>query len=94
MRINDMMHAGGIYALAPADLVKSKTIWLWVIRKCPFCGKKHTHGGMRVEENPYEALGARVPHCENSPYPHEYVLVPRTSKYLFKFVGLAPRLRR
>ena len=31
--------------LAPAVLVRHRWGWQWVIPKCPYCGKKHTHGG-------------------------------------------------
>jgi len=36
-------------------------IWLWRVLKCPFCGKKHVHGGGCIGEPPLG--GTRVSHC-------------------------------
>jgi len=33
--------------------------WLWRIAKCPFCGKKHIHGGTGPEPDG----GHRASHC-------------------------------
>lgn len=35
--------------------------WLWVIDDCPYCGRRHTHGGGRGTGP--TLLGFRVPHC-------------------------------
>jgi len=49
--------------------------WLWRVPKCPFCGKKHVHGGGNVLEAPAPwHLGLRVPHCLKSA-PTDYYLV-------------------
>lgn len=38
---------------------------VWIVDKCPYCGKKHTHGAGFSEGNvdPKEYLGHRVAHC-------------------------------
>ena len=49
--------------LAPAVLVRHSWGWQWVIPKCPYCGKKHTHGGGARGDDPRAYLGGRVAHC-------------------------------
>lgn len=39
--------------------------------KCPFCHKKHTHGG--GYENSTDLLGSRLSHCINNPKNYELV---------------------
>jgi hypothetical protein len=37
-------------------------VWVWTVRKCPFCGKTHNHGaGDGADPRTY--LGSRVAHC-------------------------------
>lgn len=43
---------------------------------CPFCGKKHYHGG---GNGPEPHLGGRAAHCLNGP-PRGYVLLPPVLK--------------
>lgn len=46
---------------AKAILIREGNIWRWVVLSCPFCEKKHTHGGGRIGEVPLG--GCRVAHC-------------------------------
>jgi hypothetical protein len=48
---------------AIVTLGKCRECYLWIIVKCPYCGKKHTHGGGPLDGDPREYLGDRVPHC-------------------------------
>ena len=49
-------------------------IWILEIDCCPFCKKRHSHGGGVISESP--ALGFRVAHCTDRPSPlGEYQLV-------------------
>lgn len=59
---------------APATLQEWRGVYEWVIIRCPFCGKRHTHGGGQVSGDPYELLGHRVPHCLTK-HDHDYELV-------------------
>jgi hypothetical protein len=52
---------------APAVLKRTAVCWHWVVPKCPLCGKKHTHGGGRLDQDPRRLLGHRVPHCPDPP---------------------------
>ena len=49
--------------------------WAWVIPVCPYCGRKHLHGGGPFDGNPRDFLGARMSHCRNKRY--EYILVEK-----------------
>ena len=53
-------------------------IWVLTVDECPYCGKRHEHGGGRVDEPP--ALGFRVPHCLTRPAPPDYELIERAPK--------------
>jgi hypothetical protein len=48
--------------LAPATVAWSSRgrYWAVVVERCPFCGRKHYHGG---GDGPEPALGHRVAHC-------------------------------
>ena len=35
----------------------------WVIRRCPFCRKRHLHGGGGLEDDPRTFLGPQRAHC-------------------------------
>ncbi len=59
---------------ALARLERGRGAWSWVIDICPYCGKKHTHGGGPIEGDPRELLGARAAHCK-SVQPEIYILV-------------------
>lgn len=51
----------------------------WVVVRCPYCGKRHTHGaGRRGVDDPRALLGSRVAHCLAGEKPSllaEYLLV-------------------
>ena len=51
------------YVDTPATLKKGKEIWEWTVPCCPFCGKKHTHGGGSIEDDPLAHAVGRVAHC-------------------------------
>ncbi len=52
------------YPQAPPRLVRGRGCWLWVVRRCPLCGKRHQHGGGHCDADPRALLGHRVGHCE------------------------------
>jgi len=52
---------------APVRLVKGKNSFLWVIDRCPACGKRHEHGGGALHEEPRRYLGHRAAHCTRPP---------------------------
>jgi hypothetical protein len=63
-----------------ATLVTGRSVWLWVIKKCPWCGQKHTHGSGRLSDDPRKFLGHRFPHCPPEQAPlNEYVLIEDTN---------------
>lgn len=51
---------------ADCRLERTGKIWSWVIPACPFCGKKHTHGGGPLDGNPRTRMGNRGAHCLDS----------------------------
>jgi hypothetical protein len=53
--------------VAIARLIRGKSGWSWVVDCCPYCGKKHFHGGGKLDDDPYRFLGHRQSHCLNSP---------------------------
>lgn len=57
------MPFGDIEAIA--DLCTADNSPTWIVRVCPFCGGKHTHGagGLGAERKKY--IGNRVPHCRD-----------------------------
>jgi len=57
-----------------ATLVNSGSVWLWVIKKCPFCGVEHVHGGGNIKGDPRKLLGSRSAHC-NANSVGGYILV-------------------
>jgi hypothetical protein len=48
---------------APARLVRGRGCWLWIVPRCPLCGRKHQHGGGHLDADPRALLGHRVRHC-------------------------------
>jgi len=52
---------------------RSDRFWILEIDRCPFCEKRHTHGGGSLDRPPL--LGSRFSHCVTGS-PHEYELVP------------------
>jgi len=76
------------YPVAPARLVRKKDVWLWVVDKCPLCGKRHTHGGGLIEDDPFDNLGHRYAHCDSlKPEPGGYILVAAREKDLERIKG-------
>ncbi len=51
--------------IAKVRLKKESDVYLWIIDKCPFCGKRHCHGGGSLDGDPRRLLGGRVPHCDH-----------------------------
>ena len=51
----------------------SDRYWILEIAKCPFCEKRHTHGGGSIDRPPL--LGSQLCHCVTGSL-HEYELVP------------------
>ncbi len=57
------------YPQAPAILRPSRGCYLWLVPRCPLCGKQHQHGGGQLTGDPRGLLGHRVAHCTGrSPY--------------------------
>lgn len=48
-------------------LIVDTKSYTWRIDVCPFCENSHHHGGGHISENPLHLLGARTPHCHDSP---------------------------
>jgi len=46
---------------AEATLDVRGGLWTWTVKRCPFCGQRHHHGGGRVGGVPL--AGMRVAHC-------------------------------
>ncbi len=42
-------------AVVPLD--RGKYSWIWVVLRCPYCGKPHKHYGGPLETNPGGVLG-------------------------------------
>jgi len=57
---------------AAARLVRHSDGFRWVVDRCPYCGRRHTHGGGPLDGDPRAGLGPRAPHCHAGP---EYALV-------------------
>jgi hypothetical protein len=51
---------------------RARGAWLLIVEKCPYCGKKHTHGG--GDGKLPGSYGFRVPHCFGD-HP-QYELIP------------------
>ena len=60
---------------AAAKLSRGPSCWLWTVRRCPFCGKGHQHGGGTLDGDPRALLGHRVAHCVGTGSNDGYVLV-------------------
>ena len=57
------------YPQAPAVLKPSRGCYLWIVPRCPLCGKQHQHGGGYLTGDPRTLLGHRAPHCGGSQRP-------------------------
>ena len=64
--------------LAPALLLWEGRLWYWVVASCPFCGRRHRHGGGLAGVNPRDFLGGRVAHCGTGEW-REYTLVEQAT---------------
>lgn len=51
---------------ADCRLERTGKIWSWIIPICPYCGKRHTHGGGPIDGNPRTRMGNRGAHCLNA----------------------------
>jgi hypothetical protein len=67
----------GIKVEAVARLLKQRAGYNWIVDRCPFCGKQHTHAGGNLSDDPQKFLSARRPHCEGRGLRPDYVLVER-----------------
>jgi hypothetical protein len=50
---------------AYAVVKRGRECWSLVIPKCPFCHKRHTHGGGLLSRDPKSYFSSRSPHCAN-----------------------------
>jgi hypothetical protein len=41
---------------------------LWIVSRCPFCGKRHTHAGGRSGADPRTILGRHTAPCKQGDY--------------------------
>jgi len=57
------------YPQAPAVLKPSRGCYLWIVPRCPLCGKQHQHGGGYLTGDPRTLLGHRAAHCTHSQRP-------------------------
>jgi hypothetical protein len=62
-----------ILAHVTAERSPRSGIWILTVARCPFCGKRHSHGG-GSDDAP--DLGYRRPHCLTGSHP-DYELVAR-----------------
>ena len=60
--------------IAYVELDKVFDGYIWVVVKCPYCGGRHRHGGGPADENPYDYLGLRAPHCLGGILGGDYLL--------------------
>lgn len=51
-----------VKAIVTAKIVRGTR--LLIIKKCPYCGKKHTHGGGDAIQPVEKFLGHRISHCD------------------------------
>ena len=65
------------YPIALVTLVRHEWGHQWRIDDCPYCHKKHLHGGGYLGKDPRRFLGHRVEHCAGNCNPKAigYVLV-------------------
>jgi hypothetical protein len=65
-----------------ARLVEERDEFRWVVDECPYCGRRHSHGGGPLGGDPRSFLFARTPHCDpqdvlDPPPPANYTLVEK-----------------
>jgi hypothetical protein len=60
---------------AEAVAYRGRDAWIWVVERCPFCGREHRHGGGTRERPAF--LGARAAHCTDGGPPKQYLLTER-----------------
>jgi hypothetical protein len=44
---------------AEAVLEKATYSWVWIVTRCPYCGKRHEHYGGPLEDDPHKSSGIR-----------------------------------
>lgn len=54
--------------IAAARLRRQPDGYRWIVLACPYCGRKHTHGGGTLTDDPRQHLGPRVAHCHGGDY--------------------------
>ena len=54
--------------VAPVELLRGECHWRWWVISCPFCGRRHMHGGGVESEDPRRMLTGRLSHCHNGSY--------------------------
>ena len=47
----------------PAVLRKNRDGFSWVVKRCPYCGDYHVHGGGGLMDDPMNYLGDRTAPC-------------------------------
>ena len=75
------------YPQALAVLKPSRGCYLWIVPRCPLCGKRHQHGGGYLTGDPRTLLGHRVAHCTGPQRPGEsrgYELVEAVAQVVAK----------
>jgi hypothetical protein len=56
--------------ILPDAIVRLRTYpdnYVWEVTSCPYCGRRHSHGGGTRTEDPRDFLGLRVAHCAKHP---------------------------
>jgi len=61
-------------AKAECELTKGDRFWSWTVLKCPFCQRRHFHGGGPIDQAPN--AGVRLAHCVDRS-PGQYRLVKK-----------------
>jgi len=65
------------FPTAYVTLQKTSDCYLWIVERCPLCGKRHSHGGGKLTGNPRDLLGHRWAHCADPIEPAGYYLAER-----------------
>ena len=58
--------------------ITKEAVWLLKVAPCPFCGKKHTHGGGGNPAAP--DYGLRASHCDSMEFYNYYLVAESEAK--------------
>jgi hypothetical protein len=56
-----------IVRITQAHMERGRYSWIWVVLRCPYCGKPHDHYAGPLDGDPYLYLGQMLPaHCDRA----------------------------